>query len=152
MDEDLSDETWRRLRQEARRVAAEERGRQAEQWTDEAMETADAELLARIEQRLKGLSQAWAVHERPLVTRIPLIGPLLGRLGSRWGRFLLQHQVAFNAEIARALQELHQVQQVLTREQVDRGDDLFSRLDEAVLALEARIRDLEEEVERLRQQ
>ncbi len=150
MDERLSNETWRRLREEARRAAAEaarqEAGRQAA-----AVEMTDLSRLSLLEQRLAALNEAWAVHNQPLLTRIPVVGPLLARLGMRLARFLLQNQVAFNAESSRLLQQLHQAQRLLTGEQIDRADDLFARLDERLLSLEARLEELEEEVRRLRQ-
>jgi hypothetical protein len=146
MSERLSNETWRRLREEARGAAAE-----AERQTRAAAETADLPRLHQLEQRLGALNEAWAVHEKSLVTRIPIIGPVLAWLGTRLARFLLQHQVTFNSESARLLQELYQAQRLLASEQVDRADDLFSRLDERLLSLEARLEDLEEEVRRLRE-
>jgi len=148
----MSEETWRRLRWEARRFAGGMSGEEAERCVRRTLAEADLELLARIERRLQSLNESWAVHERPLLSRLPVIGPLLSWLGSRLARFLLQHQVAFDAETARLLQELYQVQRLLTQEQIARTDDLFARLDEAVLALEARVRDLEDEVEHLRRQ
>jgi hypothetical protein len=149
-DQPLSEETWRQLRREARSTADEARREEAERLTGEAMATADLAALSRLEERLEALGQAWAVHEKPLSSRIPLIGPWLGRLGLRLGRFLLQHQVAFNAEAVRTLQEGYRAQRLLADAAVARGDALFSRLDERLLALEARLRDLEAEVERLR--
>jgi len=150
MDEGLSQETWRRLREEARNAAADQQ--QAEQYTRAALEMPELALQAQLEQRLGRLSQTWAVHEKPLLTRIPLLGPLLAWLGSHLVRFLLQNQVSLNAEMATILQELLQIQRFLAREQIERSDDLFSRLDERLLALEARFKDLEAEVARLREQ
>lgn len=150
MDRRLSQETWRRLRQEARRAAAEEGRRRAEHWTARTLAAADPQLLTHLEEQLARLSRAWAVHERPLATRIPVIGPLLTALGTRLARFLLQHQVGLNAELASALQEVHRVQRLLAQEQIDRTDDLFARLEGRLLALEAQVRDLLAEVERLR--
>jgi hypothetical protein len=151
MNDDLDQEQWRSLREKARKTAATGPA-QAEQWTRAALETTDLALLARLEQRLGQLNDAWAVHEKPLLTRIPLIGPLLAWLGARLARFLLQNQVAFNAEAASLLQELQQAQRLLNREQLERGDDLFSRLEERLLALEARLKDLEDEAMRRRGQ
>lgn len=150
MEDELGQEEWRRLREQARQAAAARQGR-AEQWTRAAMDTASLALPAHLEQRLEQLNTAWAVHEKALLTRIPLVGPLLARLGARLVRFLLQNQVVFNAEAASLLQELYQVQILLNREQVERSDDLFSRLDECLLALETRLQDLEQEVARLRE-
>jgi hypothetical protein len=149
MDEGLSQETWRRLREEARKAAAAEPA-QAEQLTRAVVGAEELALLARLELRLARLNQAWAVHEKPLLTRIPLLGRFWTWLGSRLVRFLLQNQVALDAEMACILQEMHQVQLLLAREQVERGDDLFSRLEERLLAQEAHLRDLEDEVARLR--
>ena len=146
MEEGFTPETGRRLRQEARSAAAAE----AERWTQGAVSSGEVALLARLEQQLAQLSQTWAVHEKPLLSRLPLIGPLLTRVGSRLAGFLLQNQAGYNAQAATLLQELHQVQQLLAQKQIERSDDLFSRLDERALALEARLRDLEEEVARLR--
>jgi hypothetical protein len=151
MEDNLEQEAWHHLRAEARQAAAA-RHEQAEQWTHAALETADLALPAHLEQRLAQLNAAWAVHEKPLLSRIPLVGPLLSWLGARWAHFLLQNQVLFNAEAARLLQELHQVQRLLTQEQIARSDDLYFRLEERLLALEARLQDLEKEVARLREQ
>jgi len=151
MEDDLDQAAWHRLRAEARQ-AATERQELAEQWTRAALETADLALPAHLEQRLAQLNAAWAVHEKPLLSRIPIVGPLLTWLGARWARFLLQNQVRFNAETARLFQELHQVQRLLIREQIERSDDLYARLEERLLALEARLQDLEEEVASLREQ
>jgi hypothetical protein len=150
MDEGLSPETWRRLRQEARNAAPGQR--EVEEWTRAAMAAPELAFLAQLEQRLEKLNQAWAVHEKPLLSRIPLLGPLLTRLGSRLASFLLQNQVVYNAESARLLQELHKAQRALDQQQVERTDDLFSRLDERLLALEARLKDLEADIARLREQ
>jgi len=149
MDEGISSEIGRQLRQEARSAAVATASQEAERWTRAAMAADELALLARLEQHLEQMSRAWAVHEKPLVSRVPLIGPLLTRLGSRLAGFLFQNQVAFNAQAASLLQELHQFQQLLTQKQVERGDDLFSRLDERVLALQARLQDLEQEIDRL---
>jgi len=65
-------------------------------------------------------------------------------------RFFLQNQIAFNAEVVRALQEEYRVQHLLIEGAIARSDALFSRLDERVIALEARLEDLEAEVNRLR--
>ena len=151
MEDNLDQEQWRHLREEARQATAA-RQEQAEQWTHAALDTAGLALPAHLEQRLAQLNSAWAVHEKPLLSRIPLVGPFFTWLGARLVRFLLQNQVLFNAEAARLLQELHQVQYLLTREQIERSDDLYSRLEEQVLALEARLKDLEEEIVRLREQ
>jgi hypothetical protein len=151
MDKGLAQEKWRRLRAEARDAAAMGQ-QQARQYAHAAMETPDLALLAQLEQRLGRLSQAWAIHEKPLLTRIPLLGPLVAWLGSRLVRFLMQNQVSLDAEIASILQDLHQAQRLLAREQIERSDDLFSRLDERLLALEARSKDLEDEVAQLREQ
>lgn len=150
MNQEFVEETWRQLRREARRFADEAAGKEAERCTRRTLAEADWQLLARIERQLELLNESWAVHERPLLSRLPVVGGLLSWLGSRLARFLLQHQVAFDAESARLLQELYQVQRLLAREQIARTDDLFARLEETVLALEARVRDLEGEVERLR--
>ncbi len=149
MDKGPTQETWHHLRQEARK-AAEARWQSADDLTREALEGDDLVLLEQMEQRLGRLNEIWAVHQRPLSSRLPLVGPLLNWLGARLARFLLQRQVDYNAEIARVLQELYQVQQRLARAQLERTDDLFFRLEENVLALEARLKDLEGEVERLR--
>ena len=97
------------------------------------------------------LRDLWSVHRRPLLTRIPLLGPLFTWVSSRMFKFFLQNQIAFNAEVTRTLQDLSEVQRLLAREQIARTDNLFSRVEEAVLALEARLRDLEEEVKQIRQ-
>jgi len=141
----------RALRREARRAADEARQQEAERLTRQALEDDEFNLLGRVEERLLSLGRAWAVHEQPLQSRLPLLGPLLSRLSRPLLRFLLQRQVAFNAELARTLQEVHQLYQILHREQVERAMDLFAHLEEHLLGLEARCRDLEEEVERLRQ-
>jgi hypothetical protein len=151
MEDDLAQERWRFLREEARKEAATGQ-EQVEQWTRAALETADLDLLAHLERRLGQLNDAWAVHEKPLLTRIPIVGPLFAWLGVRLARFLLQNQVGFNAEAARLLQELHQVQRLLNREQLERSDDLFFHQEERLLALEARLKDLEAEVARGREQ
>jgi hypothetical protein len=143
MDRDPALETWVRLRREARRAA--EGQQEVEQLTHAALHSDELARLAHLEQRLEQLNQVWPVHEKPLRTRIPLLGPFFSWLGGRLMRFLLQNQVVFNAEIAGILQELHQVQGLLAREQIERGDDLCSRLDERLLALDARLRDLESE-------
>jgi len=149
MDDDLDQERWRRLREEVRQEAAA-RQEQTEHWTCAALATPDLQRLAQLEQRLAQLSAAWAVHEKPLLSRVPLLGPALARLGARLAHFLLQNQVVFDAEAARLLQDLYQAQRLLSREQLERSDDLCSRLEERHLALEARLRDLEAEVARLR--
>ncbi len=150
MAEGFSPEMGRRLRQEARSAAAATA--EAEQWAQAAASAEEVALLARLEQHLEQMSQAWAVHEKPLVSRVPLIGPLLAWLGAHLARFSLQNQVAFNAQVAGLLQELHQVQQLLAQKQLERGDDLFSRLEERALALEAHLKDLEQEVAQLRKE
>lgn len=151
MEDDLDRQRWRRLREEARKAAATGQ-EEAERWTRAALDATDLALLAHLEQRLGQLNDSWPVHAKPLLSRIPLIGPVFTWLGARLARFLLQNQVVFNAEAAQLLQELHQVQRLLTREQLERSDDLFSRLDERLLALEARLKDLEAEVSRGREQ
>ena len=151
MEDDLDQAAWRRLREEARQVAVA-RQEQAEQWTCAALKSVDLALPANLEQRLAQLNTNWAVHQKPLLSRIPLVGRLLTWLGTRLAHFLLQNQALFNAETARLLQELYQVQLLLTYEQIERSDDLCTRLDERLLALEARLKDLEGEVVRLREQ
>jgi hypothetical protein len=151
MKDDLDQERWRRLREEARKAAATG-PEQTELWTRAALDTPDVAFLANLEQRLEQLNDAWAVHEKPLLTRVPLIGPFFAWLGTRLVRFLLQNQVVFNAEAARLLQELYQAQRLLGREQIERSDDLFACLEERILALEARLKDLEDEVARRRGQ
>jgi hypothetical protein len=151
MEDNLDQERWHRLREEARRAAAA-RQEQAEQWTRAALETAGLALPDELERRLGQLNADWAVHEKPLLNRIPILGPFFAWLGARLVRFLLQNQVVYNAQTASLLQELHQVQRLLNREQLERTDDLFSRLDERLLALEARLKDLEEEVAGLREE
>ena len=150
MEDNLDQEQWRRLRQEARQAAAAEQER-AEQWAQAALNTADPDRLTQLEQRLEQLDEVWAVHEKPLRNRLPLLGPALTWLGTRLARFLLQNQAIFNAESARRLQEVYQVQLLLNREQVDRGDDLLSRLEARLLALEARLQDLEAEAAQRRE-
>ncbi|MGC8874202.1 MAG: hypothetical protein ACP5SI_07130 [Chloroflexia bacterium] len=142
-DQPLSEETWRAIRREARRYAAEARRRQAEQLTEEAREALSQVPLRALEARLEVLGTAWAVHEKPLQSRVPLLGKFLGRIGRALLRFLLQHQVAFNAESVRAHQELYRMQRWLLEASLARSDDLFSRLDERLTALEARVRELE---------
>ena len=148
MEEGFTPEMGVQLRQEARSAAAAA-SQEVERWTQAAMESPEVALLARLEQHLEQMSRDWAVHERPLASRLPLLGPLLARLGSRLASYFLQNQVAFNAQVASLLQELHQVQQLLARKQIERADDLYSRVDERTLALEARVKDLEQELTRL---
>ncbi len=152
IEECSAEENGRALRQEARRAADEARRQEAERLALEARENPELGFLARVEERLLALSEAWAVHRQPLRSRIPLLGPLLSYLGMRLIPFLFQRQVAFNAEITRTLQEVHQLYQILHKEQCERTMDLFGRLEERLLGLEARCRDLEEEMERLRHQ
>jgi hypothetical protein len=152
MSQGLSEETWRRLRQEARREANSASLQEAERGIREAIEAADLTFLSQVEQRLDRLSESWSIHRRPLLTRIPLLGTLFTWVSTRVYKFFLQNQIAFNAEVTRTLQDLSEVQRLLAKEQIARTDDLFSRVEEAVLALEARLRDLEEEVEQIRQQ
>jgi hypothetical protein len=152
MNQGLSEETWRRLRQEARRAANAGSVQEAERGIRQVTESTDLTLLSQVEQRLVKLGERWSIHRRPLLTRIPLLGPLFTWVSSRLFKFFLQNQIAFNAEVTRTLQDLSAVQRILTKEQIARTDDLFSRVDETILALEARLRDLEEEVERIRQQ
>lgn len=142
-DRPLSEETWRALREQARRYAAEERRRLADQLVQEAHATWPSIPLQTLEERLATLGSAWAVHEKPLQSRIPLFGKWLARIGRSLLRFLLQHQVAFNAESVRTLQELYRLQRLLLEASLARSDDLFLRLDERLTALEARVRDLE---------
>ncbi len=142
-DRPLSEETWRTLRREARRYAAEERRRRAEQLTEEAHEILSDTPLQALEARLEALGSTWAVHEKPLRSRVPVLGAVLAWLGRVLLRFFLQHQVAFNAESVRALQELYRLQRLLLEASLARSDDLFLRLDERLTALEARVRDLE---------
>lgn len=149
MDEGFSPEMGRRLRQEARSAAAAD---EAERWAHSVASADELALLARLQQRLEDLGRAWAVHEKPFASRLPLIGPLLARLGQRLARFLLQNQVVFNAQVAQLLQELQQAQQLLAQKAVERSDDLFSRLDERALALEARLKDLEQEIAQVRKE
>ncbi len=144
------EENGRVLRRQARRAADQARRQEAEHLTREAQENPELGFLARVEERLLALNEAWAVHRQPLRSRIPLLGPFLSWLGTRLTPFLLQRQVAFNAEIVRTLQEVHQLYQILHKEQCERATDLFGRLEERLLGLEARCRDLEEKVERLR--
>lgn len=151
MDQGLSKETWKALRQEARRAEDEAPASMTEQLTQEAMEQADLSLLPQLAQRLKELGQSWQVHRQPLETRIPVLGPLLRSVAGRLLPFLLQRQVAFNAQVTRALQELYRAQRLLSNEHIARTDELFTRLEERIIALEARLRDLEEENARLRQ-
>lgn len=150
MEKFPSEEEGRILRREARQAADEARRREAERLTCEARENSELAFLSRVEERLLALSEAWAVHRQPLRSRIPLLGPFLSWLGGRLLPFLLQQQVVFNAEIVRVLQEVHQLYRILQKEQCERTTDLFGRLEEHLLGLEARCRDLEEEVERLR--
>lgn len=149
MDEGFSPEMGHRLRQEARSAAAAD---EAECWARSVASADELALWARLEQHLEQLGQAWAVHEKPFVSRLPLLGPLLARLGERLAQFFLQNQVVFNARVAQLLQELQQVQRLLAQKAVERSDDLFSRLDERTLALESRIKDLEQEVGQPRKQ
>lgn len=146
-----SGEEGRILRREARRAADEVRRQEAERLAREAQENSELGLMARVEERLLALNEVWAVHRQTLRSRIPLLGPLLSWLGARLIPFLFQRQVAFNAETVRTLQELHQLYRILHKEQCERVTDLFGRLEEHLLGVEARCRDLEEEVERLRQ-
>ncbi len=150
MEEFPTEEDGRALRREVRRAADESCRQEAERLTREARENPEMGFLPRVEERLLALSEAWAVHRQPLRSRIPLLGPFLSWLGTRLSPFLLQRQVAFNAEIVRTLQEVHQLYQILHKEQCERAMDLFGRLEEYLLGLEARCRDLEDEVERLR--
>lgn len=152
MNEHLSDETWRELRQQARDAADQARRQQAEQISQQALQELDLPELADLEARLQSLSGAWAVHQKPLLSRLPLVGPLLDRLGRALLRFLLQHQVGFNAELARILQQSYQLQQWTAQQQIARSDALFAELEQHLLGLEARLRDLEDEVRRLQQQ
>jgi hypothetical protein len=140
----LSEETWRALRQEARRYAAEERRRRAEELTRQARPSLECPEIQALEARLEALGSAWAVHEKPLKSGVPLLGSVLVRIGRSLLRFLLQHQVAFNAESVRAHQELYRLQRLLLEASLARTDALFARLDERLAALEARVRELEE--------
>jgi hypothetical protein len=152
MKRGLSEETWKQLRREARDAADRIRREEATSLSQQALQEANLVLPAELEEHLKLLNEAWSLHEKPLLSKIPLLGPLFARLAAGLVRFLLQHQIAFNAEATRTLQQMCQLQQWVAREQIARVDDLYARLDEALLGLEARVRDLEEEVERLRQQ
>lgn len=152
MKQGLSEETWKQLRREARDAADRTRREEATSLSQQALQEAKLVLPTDLEEHLKALNKAWPLHEKPLRSKIPLLGPLLARLAAGLVRFLLQHQIAFNAEATRALQQMYQLQQWVAREQIARADDLYARLDEALLGLEARVRDLEEEVERLRRQ
>jgi hypothetical protein len=151
MDGDLSEQVGKQVRREARQAAAQASEERADDLTHQVMQESDLKLLPEIKRRLEVLGDTWPVHEQRPLTRVPLIGPLLAWLGARLTKFLLQNQIGFNAEVTRTLKEMHQVQQLMTREQIERTDQLFSYLDEKSLALEARLRDLEDEVERLQQ-
>lgn len=148
MGQGLSGEEWRHLRRQARHAASQTSEGETVPESTEPFVVAE---LAQLEQRLEQLDQGWAIHRKPLDSRVPLIGRLVSWFAARLVPFLLQHQVAFNAETTRTLRDLYNAQQLLVRELVERTDDLFCRLEETLLALEARTRDLEEEVERLRQ-
>ncbi len=150
MAPEISEETWQRLREEARGAAAG-RSSQAEGLARQALESQAPGLLTEVEERLGTLNESWAVHRKPLLVSVPLVGRLLAWLGGKLVPFLLQNQVGFNAEAARTAQDLYRVERLLSDEQLARTDDLFARLQLALLGLEARVRDLEAEVARLRQ-
>ncbi len=146
----ISDETWRRLREEARGAAAE-RSSRAEELTRQALEGQAAGLLTTVEGQLGTLNESWAVHRKPLLARTPLLGRLFSWLGNKLVPFFLQNQVAFNADASRTMQDLYRVERLLSDEQLARTDDLFTRLQLAIRGLEARVHDLEAEVAQLRQ-
>ena len=153
----FSEEMWQQLRRKARDAADQALREAAENLVqgvfqdDNSRSPTDLELTADLEQRLDALNMAWPIHNKPLLSRIPLLGPLLTRLTASLVRFLLQHQISFNAEATRTLQEMYRLQRLIAQEQIARSDDFFARLDEALLGLEARIRDLEQELAHLRQ-
>jgi len=128
------------------------RDRVRQRWRDsgrspaKALSAADRSFLGaemlELQKHVREVSHTWAVEERPFVSHVPILGPLIARFREAWNsvsakwhvRLILQQQVTFNRAVMRSLNELVRCLEAVNNELV--------RLNEETRWLEHRFEEL----------
>jgi hypothetical protein len=111
----------------------------------------DLQLYPQLQQHLAEAIARHQVREQPFRSTVPLVGPLVAWFRGLWNRVsttwyvrpLLEQQVAYNAAVANALQDLHHYVQVSSYDMVRRTDALFHIAQQEAAVLAARCDDLQ---------
>jgi len=135
----------RNLRDEVRAGAAEAG------WPHDAdLPAGEQQFRSQLQQRLAEAAALQNVQERPFQSHVPLLGPLIAAFRGWWNRIsttwyvrpILEQQVAFNAAVVRALQDMEHYTHVSSTDVVRRTDALFHIAEQETAVLAARCDDL----------